>query len=179
MAGLYIPLYARRFPDQVAGLVLADPSIPEFEPEGLLDRLSEDSLWAAIAGSLGVFKLLPGSLADQIGLPPAARAEKGHAFSTGRHNRTAHGEERAENRSTQQFLDAGPLDAAIPVAVVTAGPERPDRPGRKSRQAAIAQASNHGSVLNIPEASHDTLLGSTHGAALVDAIGRIRALHER
>jgi pimeloyl-ACP methyl ester carboxylesterase len=177
MAGLYAPLYARRFPDQVAGLVLADPSVADFEPEGLMDRLSEDSLWAAIGGSVGAFKLLPARLADQIGLPPAAHAEKGWAFQTGRHNRTAHAEERAENRSTRQLLDAGPLDPALPVAVVTAGPDRPERPGRKESQAAAARASAHGYYLNVPEATHDNLLGPVHGVTLVDAIARVRAAH--
>jgi pimeloyl-ACP methyl ester carboxylesterase len=175
MAGLYAPLFARRFPDRVAGLVLADPSVPDFEPDGLIDRLTEDSLWAAIGGSVGVFKLLPAGLADQIGLPPVAHAEKGRAFQTGRHNRTAHAEERAENLSTRQLLDAGPLDPSVPVAVVTAGPERPDRPGRKERQAAAARASAHGYYLNVEAAAHDTLLGPVHGQALVDAIARVRA----
>jgi pimeloyl-ACP methyl ester carboxylesterase len=175
MAGLYAPLFARRYPDRVVGLVLADPSVPDQEPEGLLATVQDDSFWGAIAGSLGLLKPFGARYGDRMGLPPAAKAEKIHVFGKGAHARTAFAEEQGENAAALQVIAAGPLDPALPAAVITAGPERPDRPGRKTLQARIAEQSRHGYVRNIEAASHNSLLGLEHGAAIVDGIAHVRA----
>ena len=112
MAGLYIPIYAKRWPDQVAGLVFVDTTTPQATKEramsGFATRFAQASKWAAIGASMGLFKPVTGKYGDRIGLPPAAKAEKKHAFASGAHNRNAYDEVKVWNLSGQQLIDAGP-----------------------------------------------------------------------
>jgi pimeloyl-ACP methyl ester carboxylesterase len=179
MAGLYLPLFANRYPDQVAGLVLVDATTRQASAgaatEGFVNRFSRASRWAAAGASLGLFKPVAGSYGDRIGLPPAAKAEKQRAFASGRHNRQAYAEVKIWQTSARQMLDAGPLDTALPVSVITAGPETPERAGRKAMQSAPAQQSRHGYFINIEAANHRSLLGLDHAQAIVEGIARARA----
>ncbi len=174
MGGLHAPIFARRYPGQVVGMVLADPAVPDIEPAGFSTYVRDDAFWGYIAGSLGLMKPLAQRHGDRMGLPPAARAEKIHVFGLGRHARTTFAEELAENDATRQLMAMAPLDPAIPVAVVTAGPEQPARPGRKQRQAEIANASRAGYYRNIEAASHNSLMGLTHSGAIVEGIAHVR-----
>ncbi len=175
MAGLRLPTFALRNPQRVAGIVLADPTVPDIEPEGLAATLSDDSFWGALASSVGLLKPFAQRHGDRMGLPPVARAEKIHAFGLGRHARTTFAEAKAENSATRQMLALGPLDPALPVAVITAGPERPERPGRKLAQAATARNSLAGYYRNVEAATHNSLLGLDHAEAIVEGIAHVRA----
>lgn len=180
MGALHAPIFARRFPDKVAGLVFADPSVPDIEPSGLMVHLRDEGLWGAMASSLGLLKPFANRHGDRMGLPPAAKAEKIHVFGLGRHARTTFAEELAENDATRQLWALGPLDPALPVAVVTAGPENPARQGRKQRQRATADNSGAGYYRNIEAASHNSLMGLDHASAIVDGIAHVRqAVHAR
>lgn len=174
MAGLRLPTFARRNPDRVAGIVLADPTVPDIEPEGLAVTLRDDSFWGALASSVGLLKPFARRHGDRMGLPPAAKAEKIHAFGLGRHARTTFAEGRAENESTRQMLALGPLDPDLPVAVITAGPERPERPGRKQAQALTAQRSWAGYYRNVEAATHNSLLGLDHAESIVEGVAHVR-----
>lgn len=174
MAGLRLPTFARRNPEKVAGIVLADPTVPDIEPEGLAVTLQDESFWGAVASSVGLLKPFATKNGDRMGLPPAAKAEKIHAFGLSRHARTTFAEARAENEATRQMLALGPLDPALPVAVITAGPERPERPGRKLAQAATARHSQAGYYRNIEAATHNSLMGLDHAEAIVEGIAYVR-----
>jgi pimeloyl-ACP methyl ester carboxylesterase len=174
MAGLRLPTFARRNPGKVAGIVLADPTVPHIAPEGLTVTLQEESFWGAMASSVGLLKPFAAKNGDRMGLPPAAKAEKIHAFGLGRHARTTFAEARGENEATRQLLVLGPLDPTVPVAVITAGPERPERPGRKLAQAATARNSQAGYYRNVETATHNSLLGLDHAQAIVDGIAHVR-----
>ncbi len=174
MAGLRLPTFARRNPDKVAGIVLADPTVPDIEPEGLAVTLQDESFWGALASSVGLLKPFATKNGDRMGLPPAAKAEKIHAFGLGRHARTTFAEAKGENEATRQLFALGPLDPAMPVAVITAGPERPERPGRKLAQAATARNSQAGYFRNVETATHNSLLGLDHAEAIVEGIAHVR-----
>jgi len=178
MAGIYLPLYAKRWPDEVAGLVLCDATTRVATTTGqtsaFVDQFTKASRMAAVASSFGVFKVVQAKYGDRIGLPPAAKAEKSHAFASARHNRTSYEEVRTWPVAAQQMVDAGPLDPALPVSVITAGPAAPGRDGRKSTQAAPAEASRHGYYKNVETADHRTLLGLEHGKEIIAGIAKVR-----
>jgi pimeloyl-ACP methyl ester carboxylesterase len=177
MAGLYIPIYAKRWPDQVAGLVFVDATTPQATKEramsGFATRFAQASKWAAIGASMGLFKPVTGKYGDRIGLPPAAKAEKKHAFASGAHNRNAYDEVKVWNLSGQQLIDAGPLNPELPVSVVTAGAAR--APALQALRAAPAGESKHGYYRNVDGAEHRTLLGLEHGGEVIEGIARVRA----
>lgn len=175
MAGLYIPIYARRWPEQVAGLVYVDATTRAASQEramsGFVNRFAQASKWASIGASMGLFKPLTNKYGDRIGLPPAAKAEKKFAFASGAHNRNAYAEVREWSRSAQQLIDIGGVDPALPVSVVTAGAERP----QQALRTAPATESRHGYYRNVAAAEHRTLLGLEHGAEVIEGIARVRA----
>jgi len=177
MAGLYIPIYAKRWPDDVAGLVFVDATTRQASEarvmSGFANRFAQASKWAAIGASMGLFKPVTGKYGDRIGLPPAAKAEKKHAFASGAHNRNAYAEVREWNLSAQQLVDIGPLDPALPVSVVTAGAGR--QAYQQTLRIAPATESRHGYYRNVEAAEHRTLLGLEHGGAVIEGIARVRA----
>ena len=177
MAGLYIPIYAKRWPDEVAGLVFVDATTRQASEarvmSGFANRFAQASKWAAVGASMGLFKPVTGKYGDRIGLPPAAKAEKKHAFASGAHNRNAYAEVREWNLSAQQLVDIGPLDPALPVSVVTAGAGR--QAYQQTLRIAPATESRHGYYRNVEAAEHRTLLGLEHGGAVIEGIARVLA----
>ena len=175
MAGLYLPLYAKRWPEEVAGFVYVDATTREASKEramnGFVNRFAQSSKWASIGASMGLFKPLTNRYGDRIGLPPAAKAEKKHAFASGAHNRNAYAEVREWGPSAKQLVDIGAVDPALPVSVVTAGPERP----QQTLRTAPATESKHGYYRNVEAAEHRTLLGLEHGREVIEGIARVRA----
>lgn len=177
MAGLYIPVFAKRWPDEVAGLVFVDATTRQASEarvmNGFANRFATASRWAAVGASMGLFKPLAGKYGDRIGLPAAAAAEKRHAFASGSHNRNAYAEVREWNLSAQQLVDIGPLDPALPVSVVTAGAGR--QAYQQQLRIAPATESRYGYYRNVEAAQHRTLLGLEHGGAVIEGIERVRA----
>ena len=178
MAGLFVREFAVTHPDKVAGAVLVDAATPEaiYSPmvTTLLKRFSEFSTLAGWGASAGLLKPLAPLIGDQIGLTGAAKAEKRRFFGSGPHNRWSAAEVRAWPDSARQALKAGGYDPALPIAVVTAGPES-GREDWKRAQAAPAMASLAGSTVNVAAASHASLLGVRHADAIVAAIERVLA----
>lgn len=168
MAGQHVRLFAGLHPRQVAGLVLLDATTPELidQPQArkFLSRVRAVARISAAAGSLGLTKVAY-YMGDRIGLPPQGRAEKRHAFVSGRHARTAAAEVAAwvDGAAEARRL---PLDPAWPVAVVTAGDPRRFAGWDEARRAPERQ-SRAGYYENDPAATHSTLLGLTHSDAAV------------
>ena len=175
MAGLRLPLFVARNPGKVIGLVLVDAATPEeAETSGVRAMISQFagvSRMAAWSASAGLMKPL-GFMADTIGLPERAAAEKRWAFASGRHNRTSADEVETWMVTAEQARAAGPLDPLLPVAVVTAG-HQPQ--GQDGSNAAPARRSRHGYYVNVTRANHASLLGSKFAGEIVKAIDFVRA----
>ena len=184
MAGAYVSLFALRNPQKVAGLVLVDAAPPianTLKPvSGFVTAFARASRAAALGASMGLFKpLIWTGLADKIGLPPAASAEKRRAFASGAHNRAAAEEVALWPKAAEQARDLGRLDAALPVAVVTAGPATGARKNWKQIQATPALESRFGFVHHVEQASHNSLLGQTYCIHIIQAIGEVTAAANR
>ena len=179
MAGVYARLFTARNADKVVGVVLVDAASPEATaiPQvakfvGAFATASRVASWGA---STGLFKPLSGTrLGDKIGLPPAASAEKRRAFASGIHARTAANEVAQWPQSAKQAASAGQYAPTLPVMVVTAGPAEGARKQWKDLQAAPALASQYGVAINVPEASHTSVLGPLHNGAILQAIAQVR-----
>ena len=175
MAGLRLPLFVGRNPAKAIGLVLVDAATPEdaetSATRAMISQFTGVSRMAAWGASAGLMRPL-GFMADTIGLPPRAAAEKRWAFANGRHNRTAAAEVETWMATARQALAAGPLDPLLPVAVITAG-RNPQ--GQDSPQAAPARRSRHGYYANVARAHHASLLGAKFAAEIVKGIDFVRA----
>lgn len=174
MAGLYLRLFANRNPDRIAGLVMVDAATPESsdapDVRRSIEAFMRGSQWASLGAQAGLYAPLAGTwFGDKIGLTPQASAEKRRAFASPRHNRWAAAEVGEWLRTADEAKATGPLDAAWPVAVVTAGPGH-KRTGRADLQAAPARLSRHGYEDNVTEAGHATLLGVKYADAVVRAV---------
>lgn len=179
MAGVYARLFTARNADKVVGVVLVDAASPEAtaipQVAKFVDAFASASRVASWGASTGLFKPLAGTrLGDKIGLPPAASAEKRRAFASGAHARTAANEVAQWPQSAKQAASAGQYAPTLPVMVVTAGPAEGARKQWKDLQAAPALASQYGVAINVPEASHTSVLGPQHNGAILQAIEQVR-----
>jgi pimeloyl-ACP methyl ester carboxylesterase len=176
MAGQHVRLYAGRHPDQVAGLVLLDATTPEMAEspaaEAFLRRVRNVARITAVAGTLGLTKVAYYK-GDRISLPPQGRAEKRHAFVSGRHARTAAAEVLAWPQGAVQAQTVA-LDPVWPVAVVTAGDLR-RFPGWDKARRAPERQSRSGYYENDPAATHTTLLGLAHSDAVLRGVDHVLA----
>jgi len=176
MAGLYLPLFAARNPDKIAGLVFVDAATPDMSetPSGrqFAEAFRKASRLAAFGARLGLFTPLKGTwLGDKYGLPPVASDEKRRAFASPDHNRWASAEVDQWMASAAEARAAGPLNPAWPVAVITAGAHRADLSGLTY---APARASHAGYSENVPRATHQTLVGLAHSDAVLRGIDHVR-----
>jgi pimeloyl-ACP methyl ester carboxylesterase len=184
MAGAYVTLFALRNPQKIAGLVMVDAAPPIAntikQVNGFVSAFARASRLAAFGASMGLFKpLVWTNLADKIGLPPQASAEKRRAFASGAHNRAAAEEVAQWPKAAEQARALGKLDPALPVAVVTAGPATGIRKDWKQIQIMPALESRSGFVHHITDASHNTLLGQAYSGNIVQAIEEVAAAARR
>jgi len=176
MAGLHAYLFAAAERARLVGLVLVDAITPASAVEIAARRIARQyvrvarlAAWAAEQGLMRPFS----GLGDTIGLPPGEAADKRRAFADPLHNRGAADEVVEWDATLAQAAAAGPLDADLPVAVVTAGPVQIGE-RQRALMAAPARASRAGSVENVAAANHASLLGRRHGRAIVAAIEQVR-----
>jgi pimeloyl-ACP methyl ester carboxylesterase len=176
MAGQHIRLYAGQHPDQVAGLVLLEATTPEMaespDAQRFLSRVQTVAKASAIAGSLGLTKIAY-YMGDRIGLPPQGKAEKRHAFVSGRHARTAADEVMVWPQGAVQAA-AVQLDPDWPVAVITAGNAELMAGWNEARRAP-ERNSRAGYYENESNAQHATLLGLTHSDAVLRGVDDVLA----
>lgn len=174
MAGQHVRLYAGAHPEQVAGLVLLEATTPEMidNPQAMkfLDRVQTVARASAVAGTLGLSKVAY-YWGDRIGLPPQGRAEKRHAFVSGRHARTAADEVMVWPQGAVEAAKA-PLDPKWPVAVITAGDERVMSGWNVARRAP-ERNSRAGYYQNERAAGHATLLGLAHSDAVLRGVEHV------
>ena len=115
-------------------------------------------------------------LGDRIGLSGPAVREKQAAFVSGRHARNAANEAGHWLQSAAMTREAGGLDPAWPVAVVTAGESaRISDSAWAAARLAPVEASAAGSYAAVPEAGHATILSHRHNAEIVAAVKRVAA----
>lgn len=174
MAGLYLRQFAAQNPDQVVGLVLLDAVTPEMiqqrQAGQFAKRMRDISHLGAIAGTVGLTKPFYW-WGDRIGLPPQGKAEKRRGVISGRQSRAAYVEVQSWSAAALQAAAAGPLKPEWPVAVITAGPDRPS-PWTVVRQAP-AKASQYGMIEAIPGADHRTMLGLKYGDRAVAGVEHV------
>lgn len=177
MAGLYGRLFAGRNPNKVVGLVLVDAATPEAAENPMaktwIGRFATVSRWAGYGASVGLFKVVSPWMGDRIGLPTEAAGDKRRAFASGIHNRWSAREVSEWMAASKQAGEAGPYDPALPIAVVTAGPEK-GREAWKAVQTAPARASKHGYIEHVDGAGHATLLGTKYADEIVKAVLFVR-----
>jgi pimeloyl-ACP methyl ester carboxylesterase len=178
MAGMHVRLFAARNAAKVRGIVLVDATTPEAMDlpaathiVGQFANLSKLAAWGA---TMGLQRPLAGALGDAIGLPPAAKEEKRHAFADPIHNHWAAAEVEAWHSDVEQSREVAPFDPVWPLAVVLTGDgRRPD--SRYGIQTAPANASRHGVVIHVPGANHASLLGERYADHIVQAILSVEA----
>ena len=177
--GLHARLWTASRPGEVAGLVLIDAAQPEgIEAPGAevwVRRFGQFARVASGAAALGLLKPVAVFAGDQIGLPPAEAALKKRTFGSARHNRWSAAEVITAFETGRQALDAGPIPPALPVAVITAGPEQAERSAWSDARTAPARNSRAGSVGNVAAASHASILGRQHAEVVVQAVLRVLA----
>jgi pimeloyl-ACP methyl ester carboxylesterase len=178
MAGLHTRLFAARNPDKVAGLVLIEATTPEqIDNPGtqkFLSAFTAISRVAAVSATVGTTWPLYYKSGDRIGLPAQGRAEKRHAYVSGRHARTAENEVVNWPRSAAEARAAAPYDPKWPVAVIVAGRSGLGR-GFDDARRVPERASSAGHFEAVPGASHTTILGQTYGDAAVRGVEHVLA----
>ena len=178
MAGLNTRLFAGRNPDKVAGLVLIEAATPEqIDSPGtkkFLGAFTAISRIAAVSATVGATLPLYYQDGDRIGLPKQGKAEKRHAYVSGRHARTAANEVVNWPKSAAEARLAPPYDPRWPVAVIVAG-GRELGPGWNDARRAPERASQAGYFEAVQGASHTTVLGGTYGDAVVRGVEHVLA----
>jgi pimeloyl-ACP methyl ester carboxylesterase len=166
-------LFARTYPDEVKGMVLVDGASPDavLTPQraAFLKSFSKRSGYAPWAARFGIMAAVAPWYADPIGLPAGPKAEKTRAFISVRHNRFAAAEIASWPKSAEEAVAAGPLDPALPVSVITAGPENAFRAGRSEP----ARRSQHGYFENVEAAAHNTIMGPDYADAIVRGVDHV------
>jgi pimeloyl-ACP methyl ester carboxylesterase len=176
MGGIHARIFAGRNPDQVVGLVLLDAMSPAWRNEPRAQTLVKSFRAVARAGDilarLGLMKVAAPFMGDRIGLTGPAHEEKRRFYGSAKHHRAARHEIDYASIAIDQAADGPPVKAAIPVAVVNAGPPRVGSPLAEGR-VAEARRSPSGSVEHVPAANHTTLLGQVGGEVVTKAILRV------
>ena len=177
--GLYVRMYAARYPDEVAGVVLVDSSHPEQftrSPEGrsMYEQARRLTAIAALSSRLGLIRLFDVFPAPP-GLPARQRAQvEVHLSSTPHLGATAH-EFSATPRTSAQVRAMQNLGDE-PLAVVSAGEQSP---GWLDLQEELADLSSNGVHRIVEGATHQSLLDERHdaqatSAAIVDVVEVVR-----
>jgi len=164
--GVYVRVFAAKFPEQVAGMVLLDS-----QPNDAFTRLPDYpgfySVFRRAIGlmpslaRLGVMRLF--YLSDAGGLPPQVRAEERATHSTAGDNRGSRDEFAAIPAALQQARALESLGDK-PLAIVTAGSEAQN--GWLPLQDEMATLSTRAVHLVLPDATHASLIEDEGDAAV-------------
>ena len=168
--GLYARMYAARYPNQVAGVVLVDSSHPEQftrSPQGRATykqtrRLAAIYPLMARLGVIRLFNLVPAP----PDLPPQQREQIEAFNSSSRQISTVAEEFRATPEMTAQVRSAGSLGGK-PLAVVSASEHLP--PGWPEMQDELATLSSESTHRVVEGADHGSLLYERHDAQVTSA----------
>jgi pimeloyl-ACP methyl ester carboxylesterase len=175
MAGLYVRLYALRNPARAKGLLLIDAMAPETAgtPRGqsLLKLFNRVGRLTVTAGRLGLLKAAAPWAGDAIGLDGPAHAEKLYFFAYNPAIRVAADELSLAKGVAEQVAALGQLDPALPVGAITEGQSW----GQDDPRLEGAKRSRYGWSVNIPNASHASMLGRDHASVIADGVERVLA----
>lgn len=176
MAGLFVRMFAARNPGDVVGAVLVDATTAETVETPLARNLIRQfgrvaRVWSVGAG-LGLTRPLAPLMGDSIGLTGEAGHEKRRIFATAGHHRQAAEEVRCWPETSLQAREGGSYDPALPIAVITAGPEE-GLPALKAMQSAPARASRAGYVEHVDGANHANLLGEAFADPVVRGVDHV------
>lgn len=178
MGGLMVRLEAAAWRRRTLGVVLVDAVTPAIldVPAGLrfVTAYIRSMAMVRLAARAGAMRLYAGLAGDLIGLDPDASADKRRIYGLASHAMAAADEVVCWPR-TSRAAGAAPFDPALPVAVVAAGPTTGVRAELKALQAAPAEASQHGYVEHVAEASHASLLGLRFADAIVRGVSHVLA----
>jgi pimeloyl-ACP methyl ester carboxylesterase len=171
--GLYVQTFAATYPDQVAGLVLLDSTVPKPGPAlptrtesyDVLGRIS--AVFSATA-HLGAGRLI--AQASYSSLPPHSRGEARANASTASYLRSSIEEFVAANTSMQQAASLTNLDGK-PLVVVTA--DTGNAAGWEQAQDRMAALSTNSSHRVAKDTTHETLLYDE-----TDSAQASRAIHD-
>jgi pimeloyl-ACP methyl ester carboxylesterase len=167
--GLYARMYAARYSDEVAGVVLVDSSHPEQftrSPEGraMYERARRLTAIVPFFTRLGVIRL-SNYFPAHPDLPPQQRAQI-EAFNSSTQHLVATTEEfRATPETTAQVLSMGGLGDK-PLAVISAGEQPPDWLEMQDELASLSPNSIHRVVHG---ATHESLLYERRDAQVTSA----------
>jgi pimeloyl-ACP methyl ester carboxylesterase len=178
--GVYVQVFASRYPDEVAGVVLLDSQPPDAianlpgyagEYQGLRRATA---LFPSLA-RLGVMRLFYASAA--AGLPPDARAQERAFWSTGGHNRSLRDEVLELGTSLTQSQALESLGDK-PLIVVTALEGAHD--GWLPLQEKMADLSTNSVQRVIQDATHNSLIEDEVDSrnsieAILDVVAAVRA----
>jgi pimeloyl-ACP methyl ester carboxylesterase len=177
--GLYVRMYADRYPDKVAGVVLVDSSHPEQftrSPEGraMYERARRLTSMVPLSARLGLIRLFDVFPAHPD-LPPHQRAQVEAFNSSTRHLATTTEEFSATPKTTTQVRNTESLGEK-PLAVISAG-EQP--PGWLELQEELAALSSNSVHRIVEGATHESLLyerrdGWATSAAIVEVVEAVR-----
>ncbi|MCI3131825.1 alpha/beta fold hydrolase [Phenylobacterium aquaticum] len=176
MAGLMLRVFTPRNRERVKGVVLVDAVTP--------DMIEHPKAGRAIHGyrramdlvgrfsHLGFMRPAALVIGDLIGLEGEASAEKRHIYGLASHAKWAAEEVQAWPETSAQGRE--PFDPNLPVAVVTAGASRVP-PNVKAMQRAPARQSAAGYEVDVPGATHASLLGRAFADPIIAGIDHVMA----
>ena len=176
MAGARVHLFANRNPDKVVGLVLVDSTpADQVSNPGVAKYIADfthETHMAKMTSHFGILKLLAGTpVGDKVGLPPEEDKEKRAQFASVLYNDTAYEEVTYWTLAAHQAAATGPLNADLPVAVVSAGVfDSGEGREMQTTQRPPALASRDGHIEIVAGATHNGLLGKTYHTAIVRGI---------
>ena len=164
--GVYVQVFAARYSDEVAGVVLLDSQPPDAIANlpgyaGFYNGFRRAIGLAPSVARLGVMRLFYSSAAT--GLPPEARAQERASWSTARHNRGVRDEVlglRAALTQAQALTTLG----ARPLIVVTAAEDAQD--GWLPLQEKMADLSTNSIQRVIQDATHTSLIEDRGDSAI-------------
>jgi pimeloyl-ACP methyl ester carboxylesterase len=167
--GLYARMYAARYSEEVAGVVLVDSTHPEQftrSPEGRamyeqIRRLGAVIPWLTRLGVIRLTNYYPA----HPDLPPQQRAQIEAFNSSTRQVATTYEEFRATPETTAQVRSAGSL-GETPLAVISAGEQSPSWLEMQEELAALSSDSSHRVVEG---ATHVSLLYERRDAQVTSA----------
>jgi pimeloyl-ACP methyl ester carboxylesterase len=167
--GLYARMYAARYPQEAAGVVLVDSSHPEQftrspEERAMYQRTRRQAAIVPLLARLGVMRLLDVFPAHPD-LPPHQRAQVAAFNSSTRHLVATAEEFSATPQTTAQVCSAGSLGDK-PLAVVSAGQQPSDWLEMQEELAALSSNSVHRTVEG---ATHESLLYERRDARVTSA----------
>lgn len=171
MAAVHVQVFARRWPDAVAGVALLDAIPSEALVRPSARRFVDGSRRLANLARTGSAFMLTALSApffgDAIGLSGEPHAEKLRAFASPTHNLWSARELDCWLADGEQARALGEFDRELPLAVVTAGRSPA---WWKRMQSEPARRSRSGYAENMARAGHASLLGPRHCDAVVRAV---------